>query len=1540
MASPRTMVEDSQSPEVPPTSLASSPSAPPAAAVSRPPANPAARPVKRTYGKRVEAEAPSTAAPVPSAPSRSLRRDETTFVPDSTVTDPALPCETNDSSPRRSKVASSSPTRRDVHSTDPTSEDEDAKNARSSSSSDEDEAADDKMAAFLKRGVKEMLADVEEEFDARADNLLPDPAATSRPFSALPALTAHASSSSLPHLTTSEPASSELTPIASSRLSTRRASPFSEATILDEIAAMLPVPPPLAADDDEEDTQPVVRRKGAARIADSEDEDEEEAPQPSRKGKQRAVVTSSDAEEEKEEESQEAGASSPVKSRSAPQPSAKERLAALAAKKRKELPVVEEPKRVYEDDEDMIDGDDESEDGGRRKERKSKKASARKSKARPLSKKVEEEMNKQTAALRRAADIRLAPMSKISKKTVTELMKEKEKEVVYMQESHLPTPRLTQPRQQSSSHTPSAHAASSTSDAIVTSSSPAPTSAKPGFSLFDKQRPSSPASDINATPVPRRTAVPLPSQPVNAAPAAADDDDDEDGDLLSLEEVLAKQKKEREAKEQAAQKLRDADAKRKKLQEAKLAAIRLAASTAADSDSDIEIMIEPAKPKAASSFSTKPRDVFEQVKNETPNRNARVQRVFRQFAGVDTTHAPDSDDEPTDSQLQAAGKEFGKNLDPKLHHVPTPAKRSSSSKKKRPSAGGVAPSIGRDELSLSLLHRAQQQNLKVRVKKATTYRQKQNAVQASSSSQGGELEGVDVAKMLEAKKQREAEDEQAEEDEDGDYQDGDEDYDDEDEAAMLSGSGGEGDEEEQGGSGSDAPRVGEDVEVAEEDDLDSEGELRMPPSSQNSDRFNGAARASQQQEQDDDDEESMMPPPPAKSAKKRTLFADDDEEEPQPSAAPAPTEMPATEIVASAAEAAPPAPARVDFGGLFGAAGGDDGGDGGFSQFFDSQFSQAAGGDDQIDGFLRPANADLDAPAPTMFVGQPLISTAEREADAARLEARGGFNDFEPGTPREAPAARQYINQQGFLTQTRPANLFDSPSDTPSTHRATLSTRFSESQLGGDTQPQTPTQFSKDQNKLRRLDAMVTYGSLPPTEVQPAATEVVASASNAGETQEETQEDSQLAFPSAAQPPTAAPATTPAPPAIRNAFDVLGKPVAAPAPPAAAALPKRKERSAFVDDQANLSDEEEIGLGAMSGDEDETGLDAELEELVDNQEVDREVRDEQDALAQELHDEEMKKQDEAALKRAQKIADGKERHKRKGYELSDDEFDDDYVSRQRNREKKQRVDMTVETLKANEDTQAFAAVLDDSLRAKSKSNEYSFLDAAEHSDLDEDDADDQAAAEERGEADVFGRIPVAVAGAIGAGGMSFRDAQAQAVAMQRERKARYDADLEDDDEDAAMRDAEDEDDYYGAGAGGGEAFKVHLGGRSSSPVAPVRLNNRIVNVEVQHKTTVVAAVDDYDELESQNSLFTHESYQTKVQYGIGDGREESQTAAVVGGRSAVTSFKRTAPAKTSSKTSSSASRGAGGKNGGGSGGGAALGPKASKLGSFRRGGFA
>lgn len=199
-----------------------------------------------------------------------------------------------------------------------------------------------------------------------------------------------------------------------------------------------------------------------------------------------------------------------------------------------------------------------------------------------------------------------------------------------------------------------------------------------------------------------------------------------------------------------------------------------------------------------------------------------------------------------------------------------------------------------------------------------------------------------------------------------------------------------------------------------------------------------------------------------------------------------------------------------------------------------------------------------------------------------------------------------------MLTQTRPANLFgNSPSDSPlgsefsqigSLPRSSYSTnhesQMTQTQLAAT---QTPTQASKDPSRLRRGNHLIgydSYGSLPATEVVPEE----------DEEEDETQEES---FPTAAQPSKPA-----------NAFELLraaaNKPHSPVAPIAAAPVGK-KQRSAFIDTEADMSDEEEGALGRASGDEDETGMDAELESLVDNEEVDRELRDEQDEMVDELY---------------------------------------------------------------------------------------------------------------------------------------------------------------------------------------------------------------------------------------------------------------------------------------------------------------------------------
>ncbi|GAA5967806.1 hypothetical protein JCM11641_005771 [Rhodosporidiobolus odoratus] len=1458
--------KDSRSPLMHPTSLSTSPSAPlGSTSLDRSAHSTAPVPrakVRRTYGRKVEVD--ETVHEQDEPATKTLKRQSTTIVPE---TDPDAPNGTTLSSEddivdrRKPSVASSSPTRQVVHSTDPTSEDEEEAGRKKDEDRSASEDGDDKFAAFLKRGAKDLLADVDRDFDERVDDPLPTPAAT-RPTvsSAAPALADTAFSSSLPHLTTSAASSSsQATPLASHRHSAYRPASPSSGSILEDIEAFLP---PVASGSATDDAAPTYRsKKTVGRIADSEDEDATEpAPQPSRKGKQRAVPDSSDREEDDEGDTMMSPGCAFAPTTAPPTAaSRKEKLAALALKKRKDMPAGEEKRlSIFEDADDMIEGDDEAGGSKRRGGRKA----PRKSKVRGLSKKAEEEMNRQTAAFARTAAARLEPTRK-SAFSVTDVLKNQKNP------TYLPTPPVTNPNQ----HPIGAVTLSSSSDTIVTTS---PVPAGTQQFLIGKthltQRDSSPINDLAATPVPVRTRVPRPPpgyvnkriEKKQEEPAEEEDDDE----LLSLDQMAEQQKK----KDALARVAQAKAAKKKLLQEQKLAAVRatktakVAKAKAADSDSDIEIEGAPGgKPPSSS---TKQADAFDLVKAGGPRRNSHLNKVLRQYAHVDTAHAAE-EEEPTESQFEAAGKEFGRNLVPKQHHVPSPARQTKKRSSRRP-AGAPILSITREALGASLMTRAHEQAHATRLKKQTRHRKEQDAASAGNQV---ELEGVNVEELLAKKKQQAQEEDAEEEDADGDYQD--EDENDE----MASGEGSGSDDEmfalesssQTVDGGVRASKIGGEGGEDDEGELDSDGELRMPPSSQNSDRHGGAMLGDGEE---DDETPSQMPPPATKGKKKRLIFDEEEDEDSQATTS-ASTSAPApTEIVSSALAAPPALPVegagKVTLGGLFG--GIDTGGDGGFSQFFDSQFSQDAAGDGALtDGFLRPAQDDYAAPAATMFAAQPLISTAERAADAARLEARGGFNNFEPETPREAPAARQYINDQGLLTQTRPANLFaDSPSDSPASFsfRQSLSTRASETQLAGDAPMQTPTQTSKNPTKLRRQGALTSFSALATTEMQALLGTAAVSQPN-GDLAETQEEETQEAMPSAAQPQTLA---------AKNAFDALraGATQANAPAPAPAAAPKRPAKSAFINDQAGMDDEDEGGgLGGVSADEDEEGHDDELESLVDNEEVHEEVRAEQDALAEELHAAEMEKRDEAALKRAEGIAAGKERNKRRGGDLSDDEWYDDFVGNKNLPKKRPRVDDTTTAgLAAKEETQPFAAVLREACDPTSKQSALDFL--REPSVCDED--DEAAMSDDAAYQDPFGsRNP------------TFREAQE--IALQRQKRR------DEEEEDEAMA-------SEGEKSDNGYLADPQLRG-SSSPVVPLKLNNRTTTTTRVSNTQV----DEYDAIDSQNSLTHRKSLHSEIQYAVGDSRTDSTSATVANGRSTVTGFSsRRGAGKTGTSAAVSAKR--------------------------------
>ncbi|GAA5887858.1 hypothetical protein JCM5296_001789 [Sporobolomyces johnsonii] len=1462
-----TRIGDSISPVLIPTSLAAAPSSDPAQPVGVPPATtapPRAKAPIRTYGRRVVVEDSKDASGA-EASNKALDRQSTTVVPE---TDFDAPVEDEShswpKSGRSLKSGSSSPSRRSEHSTDPTTEEEAPAPKRSSmlnildglsspAGSDDDDGDEEFGAVeFLKKKktVAELLADIDREMDERDENALPAVAAagslsTSRdPFDA-PSTKLPPTSSSLPPLTDSDivsrhagTSSSQQTPLAASR-------PSASARILDS---------PSEDDDDDSNAVPTARpKKASARVVHDSDDDDDEQVAPARPpatAKRSAVPDSSEHDDE---------ASSPVRASSAaPTLSKQERVRALAAKKKAAAgspPPARKAAPLFEESSD----EDES-----KRRKKGKTAAEKKSKTKALSKKVEEEMNRTTAAFARGQEARLAPSIK-TKLTVQDMLRNHGPR----QPSVAPYPIPRPPTH------PDIVTLTSSDPIVGTSSSPSShCPAQPSSKALGKRRETSPI--VEATPVPRRTLqIIRPPAWGKAAKTAereqpAEEDDEE---LLPLAEMLEKRQKEKEKAEAR----RKEQAEKRRLRSEAIKAAR--AKALEDDDSDLDIEGAPAAMRTSTNKSKA--DPFRSAA-ATPRPPNELNHIMRDFAHVDPNHHP-SDDEPTDSQFRAAGKEFGRNLDPKFRFVPSPA----NSKKKRSTSSAAPAPITLETLSHSLMSKTRQQNVQTRLKKVTKHQRQQNELAKP------ELGAVDVKAMMEKKKLEKDEDEQMDDAEDGDYYEEEE----EEEAEAT-------DSDLAAGSGSDVPvgrdgrEGGEDKQEEDEGEVDSDGELVMPPSSQNSDRLGRAALA----QDEDDEEEDEDAPVVRRNIGGKVRLADDDEDEEEGAQGDSAT-LPASEVAttAAAADAVEHAPARVALPGFLDAAG-----DGGFSQFFNSQFSQDAGAGNEVEGFgfrRAPEPSAFGPPAPTMLAPVPLISTAERAADAALLEARGGFHEVEPGTPREAVVPRQYINKQGFMTQTRPANLFaDSPSDSPRDARsfASLSTSDSQSQLVTQTQfdvTQTPTQAARDKTNLRRLGALVgyeSYSALAATEVQPDPTEVAMTDVQDGEAQEEE------SFPSAAQPTAAA----------KDAFSALREGARrselAPIPEKSKA---RTEKNAFVDDQAGLSDEEGMGLGAPSGDEDEDGHDAELESLVDNEEVDRDVADEQDKLARERYAEDLEKQEQANLLRAQGIVAGKERQKRKGLDLDDDDFDDEYIGQRGHREKKVRVDtLTTAQLQANEETQAFAVQLTETYVVKPKDGDYNFLEESqEFSDAGDDDDDagvarDVFAAEEEEDDDLQ---PLAVK-------MSVHDARAEMLRRQQE--------LDEADDDRAEREPSLD-------------IDIHLG-NSSSPVAPLKLNNRI-----QAKKTVVvqsAQVDEYDDIDSQYSYFRQESHQAFVQYKASDSKDESQSGngAPAGARSSVTSFKRSVPGA-GKASSTSALGGKSARTGG-----PALAAKPSKLKGMRKGGFA
>lgn len=302
-----------------------------------------------------------------------------------------------------------------------------------------------------------------------------------------------------------------------------------------------------------------------------------------------------------------------------------------------------------------------------------------------------------------------------------------------------------------------------------------------------------------------------------------------------------------------------------------------------DSDSDIEI-IAPPPPPTASAFGRKghtdPKTIEEAL--ATP-RLTRDERKIRTLAGNKATHI---EDDATDSQLYAAAHRFGKKLGEQERIVPRSLKRdsmggqvSSLQQSRKPTK---AIDLSMEQLNQKLKSQFREQNASVTLQKATKYRSQQN--RQREEDQAREIEAFNPKTLIDTvgARKKDLASEKLKEEEEEDAMDGD----------YEGSQGDDEDEDDEMGSGSDNEvPMGIDAEALE------------------------SASEGEQEEAEDEEEEESIPLPA--NNKRRKIQIEDDEDE---------------EDAEEEEEAVVSKKVILPFG--IGAE------SGGFSQFFDDEFSQ------------------------------------------------------------------------------------------------------------------------------------------------------------------------------------------------------------------------------------------------------------------------------------------------------------------------------------------------------------------------------------------------------------------------------------------------------------------------------------------------------------------------------------------------------------------------------------------------------------------------
>ncbi|KAK8865630.1 hypothetical protein IAR55_000775 [Kwoniella newhampshirensis] len=325
----------------------------------------------------------------------------------------------------------------------------------------------------------------------------------------------------------------------------------------------------------------------------------------------------------------------------------------------------------------------------------------------------------------------------------------------------------------------------------------------------------------------------------------------------------------------------------------------------------------------------------------------------------------------------------------------------------------------------------------------------------------------------------------------------------------------------------------------------------------------------------------------------------------------------------------------------------------GFSQLFDPTQIESSGEDafaqlraqDQVS--LLPVHAMLP---------QVNISETQAERDNLLIAAELENAAMERAQTVEEPK-RQYLNEQGLFTQTRPA-AFPSTQVTNTQKSPHVNPRR---QLGGRSTFSLPdgldsTPYGKTQTQSQSQSQAESQAQTPLT----ARRE-----SRAGGLPSPTQQDEEsftrlrrrMSDPDISEPSPLSPTQ---PPRNPTAFDKMM--VAASRP----AQPKQKTKSKLVEEQAEESDEDNgwAPIGGLEDEEEDGEDDGYVEGLVDDEAIDADEKRRQDELAAAKAREIEAADDARREAEARKITEGQHRMKRKGMDfVGSDEDEDDTKTR-------------------------------------------------------------------------------------------------------------------------------------------------------------------------------------------------------------------------------------------------------------------------------------